>query len=78
MNAIVPLSVRLPAGVTCSVTAPVTSVAATTADRLGAGDGDVDLPADQPRRSASSSVMVKVSTLVWPAARYSTAESATV
>ena len=44
---------------------------------VGAGDGDVDLLGDQAA-VWSSSVMVKLSTLVWPAARYSTAESATV
>ena len=44
---------------------------------VGAGDGDVDLPGDQAAVLVVS-VMVKLSTLVWPAARYSTAESATV
>ena len=44
---------------------------------VGAGDGDVDLLGDQAA-VWSSSVMVKLSTLVWPAARNSTAESATV
>ena len=44
---------------------------------VGAGDGDVDLLVITPP-CWSSSVMVKLSTLVWPAARYSTAESATL
>ena len=62
---------------TCSVTAPIRSVRGDHRRIVGAGDGDVDLLGDQAA-VRSSSVMVKLSTLVWPAARYSTAESATV
>jgi len=72
----VPLSDRLPAGVTCSVTAPVRSWAVITAHHW-CGDGDVDLLGDQAA-IAVVEVMVKLSTLVWSLARYSTAESATV
>ena len=42
MKAMVPLSVRLPTGVICSVTAPVTSVRRDHRRIVGAGDGDVD------------------------------------
>ena len=77
VKAIVPLSVRLPAGVTSSVTAPVTSTAATS------GASSVPVMVTLTVRATvaplpSSSVIVKVSTLVWPAARYSTAEAATL
>ena len=77
MKVIVPLSVRLPVGVTSSVTAPVTSAAATT------GASSVPVMVTLTVRSTvlpwpSLSVMVKVSTLVWPAARYSTAAAATL
>ena len=76
VKVMVPLSVRLPAGVTCSVTAPMRSCAVIT----GASLVPVMVTSICGDQAAvwSSSVMVKVSTLVWPAARYSTAVSATV
>ena len=77
MKAMVPLSVRLPAGVTCSVTAPMRSCAVITgASLVPVMVTSICLVIRPP--CWSSSVMVKLSTLVWPAARYSTAESATV
>ena len=77
VKVIVPVSVRVPVGVTSSVTAPVTSVAATS------GASSVPVMVTLTMRSTvaplpSLSVMVKVSILVWPAARYSTAEAATL
>ena len=72
VNAIVPLSVRLPAGVTSSVTAPVTSATATIGASLVPVMVTLTVRVTLPPWP-SSSVKVKVSTLVWPAARYSTA-----
>ena len=77
MKVMVPLSVRLPAGVTCSVTAPMRSCAVITgASLVPVMVTSICLVIRPP--CWSSSVMVKLSTLVWPSARYSTAESATV
>ena len=76
MKVMVPLSVRLPAGVICSVTAPIRSCAVITgASLVPVMVTSICLVIMPPL--LSSSVMVKLSTLVWPAARYSTAESAT-
>ena len=77
VNAIVPLSLRLPTGVTSSSTAPVTSAAATIGPSLvPVIVTSICLVISPP--CWSSSVIVKLSTFFWPAARYSTAASATV
>ena len=76
VKVMVPLSVRLPAG--GDLLGDRAMVLRGDHRRIvGAGDGDVDLLVIRPPL-LSSSVMVKLSTLVWPAARNSTAESATV
>ena len=46
-----PLSVRLPAGCTCSVTAPIRSLRGDDRRVVGAGDGDVDLFGRRCRRA---------------------------
>ena len=58
---------------TCSVTAPIRSCAVITGASLVPVMVTSIVPGDQAA-VRSSSVMVKLSTLVWPAARYSTAE----
>ncbi len=76
LKAMVPLSVRLPTGVTASVTAPTRSCAPI----IGASFVPVIVTSICRVTTLpfwSSSVIVKLSTLVWPAARYSIAEAAT-
>ena len=72
----VPLSVRLPTGVTSSVTPPVTSVAATTGASLVPVMVTVTVCGRRCRRGRRSNVTVKVSILAVAAARYSTAVAA--
>ena len=78
MKLMVPLSVRSPAGVTGSVTAPVTSVAATTGSSL------VPVMVTSICRLISRAavvvddVMVKLSTLVWSVGQILDSRSATV
>ncbi len=77
LKSITPLSLRLPLGVTASVTAPIRSCAITT----GASLVPVIVMSIWRVRTEpfwSFSVIVKLSTRVCPAARYSTALAATL
>ena len=72
-----PLSLRLPAGVTSSVTSPLTSVAATTGSSLVPVMSTLTVRETLPPWPSRTS-KVKVSILCWPAARYSTSDAATL
>ena len=77
VNVRLPLSVRLPAGVPCSVTAPVTSVA----DTIGASLVPVMVTSTRWATVPpwpSLIVTVNFSVAVWPTARYCVALLATV
>ena len=77
VKAMVPLSVRLPAGVTASSTVPVRSDVATTGSSLVPVMVTSMVRLMMPPLQ-SSSLTVNCCTLVWSLARFSTAEAGTL